>query len=133
MTDNADQFSGVVTMLHDRTREDEISKMKTDFVSHVSHELPDAVVEHQGVCPELLVDGEASDDKTLERVLSHYPGGGGSGLSRLIEQHSEYFADRVGDDAGDAEAGVAEDEVLKQVLEVAMPSAGEGDHAWWTA
>jgi len=55
--------AGVVCVLHDMTREKEIAQMKNDFVSHVSHELRTPLASIKAYV-EMLVDGEASDEKT---------------------------------------------------------------------
>lgn len=57
------KVSGVVAVLHDITREKEISQMKNDFVSHVSHELKTPLASITAYS-EMLVDGEADDDDT---------------------------------------------------------------------
>jgi two-component system phosphate regulon sensor histidine kinase PhoR len=118
--DNSDQFAGVVAMLHDRTREDEISKMKTDFVSHVSHELRTPLSSIKAYA-ELLVDGEAQDDKTRSEFY-HIIQAEADRLSRLIDNilnisRIESGMTRVN------KKPVALNGLLKQVLEVAMPSA----------
>ncbi|MGN6370900.1 MAG: sensor histidine kinase [Phycisphaerae bacterium] len=122
VTDNADQFSGVVTMLHDRTREDEISKMKTDFVSHVSHELRTPLSSIKAYA-ELLVDGEAADDKTRNEFY-HIIQAEAERLSRLIDNILNISRIESGMTRVTRKA-VSLNEVLKQVLEVAMPSARE--------
>jgi two-component system, OmpR family, phosphate regulon sensor histidine kinase PhoR len=58
-----EEVSGVVAVLHDVTREKEIARMKTDFVSNVSHELKTPLASIKAYI-EMLVDGEAPDDKT---------------------------------------------------------------------
>ncbi|MBL7134206.1 MAG: PAS domain-containing sensor histidine kinase, partial [Phycisphaerae bacterium] len=58
-----EEVSGVVAVLHDVTREKEIAKMKTDFVSNVSHELKTPLASIKAYI-EMLLDGEAEDDKT---------------------------------------------------------------------
>ena len=55
--------SGVVAVLHDITREKEIAKMKTDFVSNVSHELKTPLASIKAYV-EMLQDGEAQTKKT---------------------------------------------------------------------
>jgi len=120
--DNADQFSGVVTMLHDRTRENEINKMKTDFVSHVSHELRTPLSSIKAYA-ELLVDGEAADDKTRLEFY-HIIQAEAERLSRLIDNILNISRIESGMTKVTRKS-VSLNEVLKQVLEVAMPSARE--------
>jgi two-component system, OmpR family, phosphate regulon sensor histidine kinase PhoR len=120
--DNMDQFSGVVTVLHDRTREDEISKLKTDFVSHVSHELRTPLSSIKAYA-ELLVDGEAADDKTRNEFY-HIIQAEAERLSRLIDNilnisRIESGMMRV------SKKPIAVNGILKRVMEVAMPNAKE--------
>jgi len=56
------EVAGVVTILHDLTREREISQMKSDFVSKASHELRTPLSSIRAYV-EMLVDGEANDEK----------------------------------------------------------------------
>lgn len=58
-----DQVLGVVAVLHDITREKEVSQMKNDFVSHVSHELKTPLASIMAYS-EMLADGEADDERT---------------------------------------------------------------------
>ena len=61
---NAQQeVAGVVTILHDVTKEKEISEMKSDFVSSFSHELRTPLSSIKAYV-EMLVDGEARDEQT---------------------------------------------------------------------
>jgi two-component system phosphate regulon sensor histidine kinase PhoR len=120
--DNLEQLSGVVTVLHDRTREDEIARLKTDFVSHVSHELRTPLSSIKAYA-ELLVDGEASDDKTRAEFY-HIIQAEAERLNRLIDNilnisRIESGMIRV------AKKLIAVNGVLKRVLEVAMPNARE--------
>jgi two-component system phosphate regulon sensor histidine kinase PhoR len=58
-----DAAGGVVAVLHDMTREKEVSDMKNDFVSMVSHELRTPLASIKAYV-EMLIDGEAVDEKT---------------------------------------------------------------------
>ena len=60
-----DEVSGVVAVLHDVTREKEIARIKTDFVSNVSHELKTPLSSIKAYI-EMLLDGEAQDEKTTK-------------------------------------------------------------------
>lgn len=73
----------IVTVLHDITREKEISQMKNDFVSHVSHELKTPLASINAYA-EMLVDGEAQDAETVHQFCSVIQGQA-QRLSRLIE------------------------------------------------
>jgi len=57
------EVGGVVTILHDLTREREVSQMKTDFVSKASHELRTPLSSIRAYV-EMLVDGEAADEES---------------------------------------------------------------------
>ena len=67
--DDKGLVSGVVAVLHDMTREKEISKTKSDFVSHVSHELKTPLASINAYA-EMLVDGEAQDAETIHQFCS---------------------------------------------------------------
>ena len=118
--DGADQFSGVVTVLHDITREKEVSKMKSDFVSHVSHELRTPLSSIKAYA-ELLVDGEATDNKTRQEFY-HVIQGEADRLSRLIDNILNISRIESGMTRVNKKA-ISLTAVLKEVLEVAMPSA----------
>lgn len=120
--DNTDQLSGVVTVLHDRTREDEISKLKTDFVSHVSHELRTPLSSIKAYA-ELLVDGEATDDKTRNEFY-HIIQAEAERLSRLIDNILNISRIESGMMKVTKKA-ISLNSILKRVMDVAMPSARE--------
>jgi two-component system phosphate regulon sensor histidine kinase PhoR len=115
-----DEVSGVVAVLHDVTREKEISRMKTDFVSNVSHELKTPLASIKAYI-EMLIDGEAQDEKTkteFYEIISSET----DRLHRLIENILNIS--RI-------ESGVVKvvrepmslTGVVKQVLDVAAPQA----------
>lgn len=60
---------GVVAVLHDISREKEISQMKSDFVSHVSHELKTPLASITAYS-EMLADGEADDEETRKEFYN---------------------------------------------------------------
>ena len=114
------EVSGVVAVLHDITREKEIAKMKTDFVSNVSHELKTPLSSIKAYV-EMLVDGEAQDDAT-RREFYEIISTETDRLHRLIENILNIS--RI-------ESGVVKvvreptslTAVAKQVLDVASPQA----------
>jgi two-component system phosphate regulon sensor histidine kinase PhoR len=61
----AKEVAGVVAVLHDVTRQKEIARLKSDFVSSVSHELKTPLASIKAYV-EMLMDGEASDRGTRE-------------------------------------------------------------------
>ena len=114
------EVSGVVAVLHDVTREKEIAKVKTDFVSNVSHELKTPLASIKAYV-EMLIDGEAEDQDTqLEfyQIIASET----DRLHRLIENILNIS--RI-------ESGVVKvvreptslTAVVKQALDVALPQA----------
>lgn len=81
--DERERVCGVVAVLHDITREKEISQMKNDFVSHVSHELKTPLASITAYS-EMLSDGEAEDEQTREEFYSVIQSQA-KRLNRLIE------------------------------------------------
>ncbi len=63
--DKSGRTTAVVTVLHDLTREQEISQMKSEFVSKASHELRTPLSSMRAYV-EMLVDGEASDEQARQ-------------------------------------------------------------------
>jgi len=78
-----DRISGVVAVLHDVTREKEIARMKSDFVSNVSHELKAPLASIKAYT-EMLTDGEASSEAESKEFLQIIAGETDR-LNRLIE------------------------------------------------
>lgn len=83
VADNGDGVGGVVTVLHDMTRENEVAQMKNDFVSSVSHELRTPLASIKAYV-EMLIDGEAEDHKTQQEFYEVIQGEANR-LSRLID------------------------------------------------
>jgi len=81
--DDRQQVCGVAAVLHDITREKEIQRMKSDFVSHVSHELKTPLASITA-CSEMLMDGEAEDEETKIQFYSVIQNQA-KRLNRLIE------------------------------------------------
>ena len=81
--DQNQEVCGIVAVLHDVTREKQIQQMKNDFVSHVSHELKTPLASITAYS-EMLVDGEADDEKTRKEFYSVIQDQARR-LSRLIE------------------------------------------------
>lgn len=81
--DDNDQICGAAAVLHDITREKEVSRMKNDFVSHVSHELKTPLASITAYS-EMLADGEADDEETRKEFYSIIQAQA-TRLNRLIE------------------------------------------------
>lgn len=83
MKDSDGNVGGVVAVLHDITKEKQISQMKNDFVSHVSHELKTPLASINAYA-EMLVDGEAEDQETIQQFCGIIQNQA-QRLNRLIE------------------------------------------------
>ncbi|MBN1973568.1 MAG: PAS domain-containing protein [Sedimentisphaerales bacterium] len=81
--DNNQQVCGAVAVLHDITREKEISNMKNDFISHVSHELKTPLASITAYS-EMLADDEAHDEETRKEFYAVIQNQA-QRLNRLIE------------------------------------------------
>lgn len=75
--------ASVVAVLHDVTKEKEVSQMKNDFVSHVSHELKTPLASITAYS-EMLADGEADDEETRKEFYAVIQSQA-QRLNRLIE------------------------------------------------
>jgi two-component system phosphate regulon sensor histidine kinase PhoR len=78
-----EQVCGVVAVLHDITREKGISRVKNDFVNHVSHELKTPLASISAYS-EMLADGEADNEQTRREFYSVIQNQA-KRLNRLIE------------------------------------------------
>lgn len=81
--DEEEQVCGVVAVLHDITREKELSQMKNDFVSHVSHEIK-APLTSINAYAEMLLDDEVEDEQSKKEFYSVIQSQA-KRLNRLIE------------------------------------------------
>ena len=121
-----EELSGLVTVLHDVTRDREVARMKSDFVSKVAHELKTPLSSIRAYV-EMLVDGEAQDAETrgeFYRIID----GESERLNRMIENMLNIS--RI-------EAGVIKVQkqdlaltgIIKEVVECLEPQAREKDLA----
>ncbi len=115
-----DEVSGVVAVLHDITREKEIARMKTDFVSNVSHELKTPLASIKAYV-EMLLDGEAKDEK-IRREFYETISAETDRLDRLIENILNISRIESGVVKMTREPIVLT-EVARQALDVASPQA----------
>ena len=83
LCDERHEVVSLVAVLHDITREKETSRMKNDFVSHVSHELKTPLASINAYA-EMLVDGEAQDEEAIRHFCSVIQSQA-QRLNRLIE------------------------------------------------
>jgi two-component system, OmpR family, phosphate regulon sensor histidine kinase PhoR len=116
----SEEVSGVVAVLHDVTREKEIARMKTDFVSNVSHELKTPLASIKAYV-EMLMDGEAEDEKT-RREFYEIISAESDRLHRLIENILNISRIESGVVKVVRES-ISLPGVVKQVLGVAAPQA----------
>jgi two-component system phosphate regulon sensor histidine kinase PhoR len=78
-----DRISGIVAVLHDVTKEKEIARLKSDFVSNVSHELKAPLASIRAYT-DMLIEGEARDEAEARDYL-HVIGAETDRMTRLIE------------------------------------------------
>jgi two-component system phosphate regulon sensor histidine kinase PhoR len=116
-----ERISGVVAVLHDVTKEKEIARMKSDFVSNVSHELKAPLASIKAYV-EMLTDGEAPDAAASREFLGVIASETDR-LNRLIESIlnlSRLESGLVPINKTD----LAVTEILRDVLDVIAPQAG---------
>jgi two-component system phosphate regulon sensor histidine kinase PhoR len=112
---------GVVAVFHDMTRENEIARLKNEFVSSVSHELRTPLASIRAYT-EMLIDGEAQDEaekKDFYEIIQAES----VRLGRLID--NILSISRI--ESGLVEikrAPISPTVVIKQALEVIVPQAG---------
>jgi two-component system phosphate regulon sensor histidine kinase PhoR len=78
-----DRISGVVAVVHEVTKERQAARIKTDFVSNVSHELKAPLASIKAYV-EMLQDGEVKDARATQEFLQIIAGETDR-LNRLIE------------------------------------------------
>lgn len=115
-----DEVAGVVTILHDITREREISEMKSDFVSSVSHELRTPLSSIKAYV-EMLVDGEAADEQTRSEFYNIIQSETNR-LSRLIDNILNISRIESGVVKVQRES-VSLNDVIRDVIDVIQPQA----------
>ncbi len=120
MANPQDEVAGVVTILHDVTREKQVSEMKSDFVSSVSHELRTPLSSIKAYV-EMLVDGEAPDEETRSEFYNIIQSETNR-LSRLIDNILNISRIESGIIKVQREQ-VSLPAVIKEVMDVMQPQA----------
>ncbi len=117
-----ERLSGVVAVLHDVTKEKEIARMKSDFVSNVSHELKAPLASIKAYV-EMLQDGEVTDEADAQEFLATVAGETDrlAGLVENILNLSRLESGLVPINRTDIEVA----EVLQDVVEVMTPQAAK--------
>lgn len=118
------EVAGVVTILHDVTKEKEISEMKSDFVSSVSHELRTPLSSIKAYV-EMLVDGEARDEETRTEFYNIIQSESNR-LSRLIDNILNISRIESGMVKIQRE-NISLPTVIKEVVDVMQPQARAKD------
>ena len=117
-----DRISGVVAVLHDVTKEKEIGRMKSDFVSNVSHELKAPLTSIKAYV-EMLRDGESRDEAQAKEFLDIIAAETDR-LNRLIENILNLSRLESGLVPVN-KAELALTEILRDVGDVMTPQAGQ--------
>ena len=117
-----ERLTGIVTVLHDVTRERESAKLKNDFVSKVVHELRTPLSSIRAYV-EMLVDGEANSQET---ALEFY---------KIIDSESDRLSRMIENllNISRIEAGVIKVQktdialtgIVKETVDVLQPQAAE--------
>lgn len=111
---------GVVTVMRDITREREVSRAKSDFVAKAAHELRTPLSSIKAYV-EMLVDGEAADEKT-RREYYEIIQAAGDRLGRLIDNMLNISRIESGTVRVNKEP-INLAVVVKEALDVARPQA----------
>lgn len=117
-----ERLTGIVTVLHDVTREREAARLKNDFVSKVVHELRTPLSSIRAYV-EMLVDGEAG---SAEAALEFYKiiDSESDRLSRMIENLLNISRIEAGV-IKVQKADVALTGIVKEAVDVLLPQAAE--------
>lgn len=119
-----ERISGAVAVLHDVTKEKEIAKMKSDFVSNVSHELKTPLASIRAYT-EMLLDGEIKDPvqvrESFQTIASET-----DRMSRLIQNILSLSRLESGLVPVN-KADLAVTEILRAVNDVIAPQAAQKD------
>jgi signal transduction histidine kinase len=126
--EKGEQIAGVVTVLRDITHEVEVDRMKTDFISAVSHELRSPLTAvlgfaslirrdfHRWILPH--VDGEEKTPQVAERIMDNLA---------IVENESERLTRLINDlldiakmEAGEIEWPMSEIDLEKVIREAAV-------------
>ena len=117
-----DRIGGVVAVLHDVTKEKEIARMKSDFVSNVSHELKAPLASIKAYV-EMLLDGEVTSEaasREFLQTIAHET----DRLNRLIQNILNLSRLESGLVPVN-KADLAITEILREVVEVIAPQAAQ--------
>ena len=117
-----DRLSGIVAVLHDVTKEKEIARMKSDFVSNVSHELKAPLASVKAYV-EMLIDGETQNEAEAREFLQIIAGETDR-LNRLIENILNLARLESGLVPVN-KADLAVTEILRDVTDVMTPQAAK--------
>jgi len=119
-----EELAGLVSVLHDVTREREVARMKNEFVSKVTHELKTPLSSIRAYV-EMLVDGEAQDPQTRQEFY------------KIIDSESERLNRMIENmlNISRIEAGVIKVQkqelaltgIIKEVVDCLQPQAHEKD------